>query len=347
VFRLKEENKWRHTLSGLVGLVWATSLLLGTTAPVWALGTAAGTVIANTATATYTIGADPTPKTVTAMDSFEVLEVINTIVVWQDAADVTVNTPQTERPLTFLLTNTGNGPEAFTFAYNDALGSDDFDPLAQSIWLESNGQPGLQTTGSPADTVLGAATPDLPPDGSLLIYLLSNIPSGLGDGQTGRVSLTAAAATPGAAGAAAGTELPGAGLNGGSAVVGNSNGHSEAIGTYVVAAVNVQLTKSIAAIEDLSGGNEPYPGARVTYRLTVQIGGSGAAEALTIVDVIPADTTYVAGSIVLDGTPQTDAADAPADHTDFNVTSADTVTVELQDTVAPATHTIEFTTTIN
>lgn len=347
MFRLKEEKQWCAALSGIVGVLWAISLLLWSGAPAWALGTAAGTVIANTATATYTMGADPTPQTVTATDNFEVLEVINTVTVWQDAADVTVNSPQTERPLTFLLTNTGNGPEAFTFVFNDALGSDDFDPAAQSIWIESNGQAGLQTAGSPADTLLSAATPDLPADSSLLVYLLSNIPSGLADGQTGQVSLTAAASTAGAAGAAAGTELPGAGLNGGSAIVGNSNGDSEAVGTYRVAAVNVQLNKSVAAIEDLSGGSEPYPGARVTYRLSVQISGSGTVEALTITDTIPTDMTYVAGSIVLDGTPQTDAADAPADLTDFNVTSADTVTVELEDTVAPATHTIEFATTIN
>ena len=57
--------------------------------------------------------------------------------------------------------------------------------------------------------------------------------------------------------------------------------------------------------------------------------------------------TYLSGSTTLNGSAQTDAADAPVDNTDFNVTSANRVTVGLGDTVAPATHTIEFIATIN
>lgn len=347
MFRLKEEERRRPAVTRLIGVLWGLILVLCGSDPVWALGTAAGTVITNTAAVTYTMGADPTPRIATATESFEVLKVIDVAVVWQDAADVAVNTPHTERPLAFLLANTGNAPEAFTLTLDDALGSDDFNPTAQSVWLESNGQSGLQTSGSTTDTLLGSITSAVPADGTLILYLLSDIPSGLGDGQTGRVRLAAAAATAGAAGAAAGTELPGAGIDGASAIVGGSSGQAEAAGAYRVAAADVQLSKSIVAIEDLTGGSDPYPGARVTYRLTVQVGGSGTAEALIITDAIPADMTYVPGSIVLDGTAQTDAADAPADPSDFNVTSADTVTVALGDTVAPATHTIEFTTTIN
>jgi uncharacterized repeat protein (TIGR01451 family) len=347
VFRLKEEKQLSRALPGIAGVLWALSLMMWSSAPAWALGTAAGTVIANTATVTYTLGVDPTAHTATAFDSFEVLEIIDTVIVWQDAAAVTVNTPQTQSALTFLLTNTGNGPEAFSLSAFDALSGDDFDPSTQSIWLETNGLPGVQTSGSPADTPLGTATPDLLPDDTLFVYLLCNIPSGLSDGDTGQARLSAAAATAGAAGAPAGTELTGAGFNGASAIVGNGNADSAAIGTFIVATVDVQVTKSIAGIEDLSGGSEPYPGARVTYRLTVQISGGGTAEDLTITDAIPVDMTYLSGSTTLNGSAQTDAADAPVDNTDFNVTSANRVTVGLGDTVAPATHTIEFIATIN
>ena len=144
MFRLKEEKQLSRALPGIAGVLWALSLMMWSSAPAWALGTAAGTVIANTATVTYTLGVDPTAHTATAFDSFEVLEIIDTVIVWQDAAAVTVNTPQTQSALTFLLTNTGNGPEAFSLSAFDALSGDDFDPSTQSIWLETNGLPGVQ-----------------------------------------------------------------------------------------------------------------------------------------------------------------------------------------------------------
>ncbi len=347
MFRLKEEKRLSQALPAFAGALWALCLMVCSGTQAWALGTTAGTVIETTATVTYTLGSDPAAHTVTAAHSFEVLEIIDTVVVWQDAAAVTVSTPQGQSILTFLLTNTGNGPEAFSLNVLDTLGGDDFDPSAQNLWLETNGLPGLQTGGSPSDTLFGTATPVLPADAALLVYLLCSIPSGLNDGHTGQVRLIAAAATPGASGAPAGTELSGAGVDGASAVVGTTNAESDTVGAYIVAAVDVQVTKSIAGIEDPSGGSDPYPGARVAYRLSVVVGGSGTAEALTITDTIPADMTYVPDSTVLDGIPQTDAADAPTDRSDFNVTDANSVTVVLGDTVAPATHTIEFVATIN
>lgn len=350
MFRLKEDKRSSVEPSPAVGWVLlAVCLVVLCSGSAWALGTPAGMVIANTATVEYTLSSDPTPFSASVSDSFTVLEVIDTVLVWQDAGAVPVNSPQNSRALTFLLTNTGNGPETFALTMDDTLAGDDFNPSAQALWLETNAAVGLQTTGATPDTLYqpGVNDPDLAADGMALIYLLSNIPSGLSDAQTGQVQLTAASATAGAPGAPAGTELVGAGFSGVNAVVGTSNGDSQAVGTYVIETTAVNLTKSIQQIVDPSGGSQPCPGARVTYRLAVAVTGSGTAEALTLTDIIPADMTYLPGSIVLDGAPQTDAADAPADTSDFNVTSANTVTVNLGDTAAPAVHSIEFTTTIN
>ena len=65
----------------------------------------------------------------------------------------------------------------------------------------------------------------------------------------------------------------------------------------------------------------------MTYRIAVDVSGSGTADALVVTDVIPADMTYVPGSIVLDGTPQTDADDPAVDGSDFNVSRTGTVSV--------------------
>ena len=306
-----------------------------------ALGTAAGTTIANTASVTYTLGSDPTSFSASAFYSFEVLEVIDLNLVWQDATNVPVASPHTDAILSFLLTNTGNGPEDFRLSVNETLGGDQFDPAVQSLWLETNGIAGLQAD----DTAYPASGVTLSADEALPVYVVSNIPAGLAHGDTGRLRLSAAAQTPGAAGQAPGTLLPNAGFNNGDALVGTGGAGGEIIAAYEVAGVSVTLTKSIVRIDDLNGGDRPFPGARVTYRIVVAVGGNGTAEALEITDPIPADMTYAAGSMVLDGSAQTDGADG--DRGDFNVSAADTVTVNLSDTVAPATHTIEFSTTIN
>jgi uncharacterized repeat protein (TIGR01451 family) len=314
------------------------------------LGTSAGTPITNTATVDYTLGGDPTLHTTTASNAFNVVEIIDVAVTWQDGANVPVNTPQANVALTFEVTNTGNGAEDFRLSANHNVAGDDFDPTPAApttLWLESNGSIGLQTSGSTPDTplVMGGSIA-LNADAAAIVYILSDIPGSLADSQAGRVLLTADAATPGAAGATAGTTLPGAGV-GGDAMVGSTHASGSAQGGYEVSAPRVTLIKSIAGILDPYGGNQPYTGARVTYRLQVEVAGSGTAQALVVTDVIPADTTFVAGSITLDGLSKTDGDDPPSDNTDFNVTAPNTVTVNLGDTVAPATRFIEFSVTID
>lgn len=324
-------------------LVW-TALTAGLVAlvprPVHAAGTAAATTIANTALVSFTLGSDPTPLTVTASDSFEVLEVIDVVLVWQDAANVPVNSPHSDRILTFVLTNTGNGPEGFDLTAVDALGGDQFDPAIQSLWIETNGTAGLQS-----DDTLYTGSLTLAADEAVLVYALSNIPAGYGDGDRGDLQVNALASTPGAAGQDPGTELVGAGVSGVAAVVGATRAEDQAVASYAVATASVDLVKSIARIADLQGGDRPSSGARVTYRILVDVAGSGIAQGLVVADPIPADMSYVAGSMRLDGVPQTDNADA--DNGDFNGSAANTVTVVLNDSVAPATRIIEFDTIIN
>jgi fimbrial isopeptide formation D2 family protein len=324
--------KWWLLVVCLIGL-WRL--------PAWAAGTAAGTTISNTATVSYTLGADPTPRTATASNQFEVLEIINGTLVWQDAANVSVGTPQNNRVLSFLLTNTGNGPESFQLIVDATVAGDQFDPGTPLLWIESNGTAGLQADDTPYD----AAGITLPADGGALVYAVSTIPANLADGDIGTLRLSGAAMTPGAAGQPAGTLLPGAGVGSVDAVVGTSQAQAAANGSFQVATVAVTLSKSIARISDPFGGDRPYTGARVTYRIAVDLSGSGSAEALTITDAIPADLTFAPGSLVLDGSAQTDAADGDA--CDFNMTAAGTVTVNLNNTAAPAAHVIEFDATIN
>lgn len=341
----RPKRGWRP-LAGWLVLAVCLGLLGGP--PARADGTPAGTVITNTATVTYTLGNDDTRHTASAAHTFRVLEVIDLSVVWQDNGAVTAASPEQGRVLTFFLTNTGNGPE--TFRISAAASPDgNFEPEVQAIWLETNGTGGLQTTGDTPDTLYqpGINDPELPAGGAILVYVQCNIPEGLNDADSGRVRLSVAAATGGAAGAEPGTVLPEAGDGGVDAVVGLTRAMGDAEGAYQVSTLAVQLIKSIAQIVDPHGGDRPYSGAQVTYRIVVEVTGSGTAAELLVTDPVPDHMTYLSGSMVLDGTGQSDDFDPASDPSDFNVTHPNAVTVKLGDTLAPATHVIEFTTTIN
>jgi uncharacterized repeat protein (TIGR01451 family) len=331
----------------LAGCLVAWHLVCGGT--VWALGTPASTSISSTASISYTQVGGSDPVTITASTRFNVLEIIDGVITWQDATDIAVNSPHEDAVLVFLLTNTGNGPESYQLSVSDNLAGDDFNPLARALWLETNGAPGLQISGADPDILYenGLNDPLLSADGSQVIYMTNDIPTDQADNARGQVQLIIQAATPGAAGAEPGTELIGHGLNGGNAVVGATRAMGSAAGWFQVASVDVELAKSIAAISDTTGGHQPYTGARVTYRIQVSVSGTGRAEGLVISDAIPADMTFIPGTITLDGISQSDAGDMPADPSDFDVTNPATVTVNLGDVNAPAVRVIEFATTIN
>src|SRR5215510_12102347 len=78
-------------------------------APAFAIGAPANTPISNTATATST-DPDGQPRTVNSNTAtLRVDEVLGAVVVSNDASDVDVLSPDNDRPLSFTLTNPGNG----------------------------------------------------------------------------------------------------------------------------------------------------------------------------------------------------------------------------------------------
>jgi uncharacterized repeat protein (TIGR01451 family) len=82
----------------------------------------------------------------------------------------------------------------------------------------------------------------------------------------------------------------------------------------------------------------------MTYQIVATLSGAGTASGLVITDPLPATTTYVAGSMVVDGLVQTDAADA--DLAQF-MAAAQTVSVSLGNVASPANVVITFRATIN
>lgn len=287
---------------------------IGFTAPALAAGTPAGTVIDNTATASYTpSGGGATVSVPSNTISLTVDELLDVTVASADPGDVVATPSATNRVTSFTVTNTGNGPEAFRLNANGAIGGDDFDPTITSVVLDSNGN-GAYDPGVDTSYNAGVNDPLLNPDASVRVFLLSSIPAGATDTQRAEIQLAAQAAT---GTGAPGTSFAGQGQGGGDAVVGATGADGDDNGFYRVTAASVAIVKS-ATVADIWGGNEAVPGATITYTLVATTTGSGTLTNLAVNDTIPTGTTYKPGTLTLQGSPLTDAGDADA--AEFNGT---------------------------
>src|SRR6185436_13873146 len=111
------------------------TLWVSLAAPAFAIGSPANTPISNTAQATFN-DPDGQPRTVDSNTStLRVDEVLGAVVVSNDAGNVSVLSPDNDRPLSFTLTNPGNGSEAYALAPNASLGGDQYDPTDVRIFL--------------------------------------------------------------------------------------------------------------------------------------------------------------------------------------------------------------------
>ena len=304
--------------------------------PAWAIGAPANTPISNTAQATYT-DPDGQPQTVNSNTStLRVDEVLDAVVVSNDAGNVDVLSPGDDRGLSFTLTNPGNGSEAFALVPNASLGGDQYDPTDVRIFLDDGDgifEPAEDTLYAP-----GVNDPVLAPDQSIVVFVSSDTPAGRSTGDTAAALLTATAVT---GSGAPGTTFAGQGTGGVDAVVGATTATANAQVAYQVVQALATLTKT----QSVSGpfGSSPVPGAVITYTITMTLAGTGTITGAQIDDPIPANTTYVAESIVLDGTTElSDAADS-----DEGRFTGSGIAVGLGSVTAPASHTVTFQVQIN
>lgn len=285
--------------------LWAAAM--AGSLPAFGAGTQAGTDITNTAEVAYQVGATSVTET-SNLVTITVAEIVD--------VDVTLQSPQTPvtagssgQDLLFTVTNTGNGTETFTLAIDSALAGDNFDPvptLPNSIYFDTDGSGDLSAADTPYTP--GSNDPNLAPDASVDIIIVNDIPGAVSNGDLGQSALIATSAT---GTGPAGTVFAGAGDGGVDAVSGTSEGDDQAAGEYIIQSITVTAVKS-ATVSDPFGGTEPVPGAEITYQVDVTANGSGTATAAAFSDAIPANTTYVPGSIELNGAPLTDVADADA-----------------------------------
>jgi len=298
-------------------------------------GVSAGTLIENTATATYDDGDGPK-----SVDS-------NTVTLRVDELiDVTVTSLNPgpvaavpgEAVLTFEVTNPGNGPEAYQLTANPTVAGNDFDTVVESIAVDTNGN-GTYDPG--VDEILTApeTTAVLQPDEVLTVFVIVTVPDGVTDAQESDIELTADAVT---GTGTPGTVFAGQGVDGGDAIVGTTGASATATGEFLVGITSVDLIKA-ASIVDPFGGTSAVPGAVVTFTITADVSGSGSVDDLIVADAIPDGTTYAAGTLALDGAPLSDASGDDAGE------ASDTsgISVDLGTVASSSSHAITFNVTID
>ena len=324
-----------------LAIACATALALGVASNnANAAGAPAGTAISNTAEVTYNVGTVSTTATSNTV-SVTVAEILNVVVTLQTPS-VAVAAGDTQRAQLYRVTNTGNGPESFHLVMTSTLAGDQFDPVPSTpaIYFDTDGSNDLSAGDTPY--VAGSNDPALSADGFVNVLVVNNIPTGLADGNRGFSRLTASART---GTGTPGTAFAGQGVGGTDAVVGLTGASAFAQGEYLVAGITVNALKS-QVVADQFGGTRPLPGARITYTVVVSATGTGTAGTSVFTDNIPANTTYVPGSLKLDTVALTDVADLDAG--DYVTTPAPHVHVTLGNLQqSTGNKTIEFAVTIN
>ena len=305
-----------------------------------AVGIAAGTTIDNTASVSYSVGSVTSTATSNTV-SVTVAEILDVVVTVQTPT-VPVAPGATQQQLRYRVTNTGNGPEAFRLVMNDAIAGDQFDPVAASpsIYLDSDASGTLNAGDAPY--VAGTNDPLLNADAFVTVFVVNDIPNSLADGNLGRSSLTADART---GTGAPGTVYAGQGVSGTDAVVGTTGAASIGTGAYLVQGVAIVANKSQTVVDQF-GGSSPIPGASINYTIAVSATGTGSATGVDFIDNIPANTTYVPGTLTLNSVALTDGADADAGAYETTPTTRVRVTLGTL-TQASGTQTVQFAVRIN
>ncbi len=289
----------------------------------------AGIIIESTAEAVYD-DAGTTRTVVSNTVQVRVDELLSLAAASRDAGPVTVRGGT--QVLGFLVTNTGNGPEAFAFEADTAIAGNGFDVTLQDIAVDSNGN-GIYDSGIDQLLPAPSLTASLPAGDSITLFAIVTVPPNVGDGARSAIDLIARAAT---GTGTPGTVFAGAGEGGSDAVVGLGGGITTARGEMVASASTVTLVKW-ASVADPFGGSQAVPGATITYSVQALVTGSATIDGLVVTDAIPANTAYVANSLTLESAPLTDA---PGD--DAGEASAAGIAVDLGSVAGGTSRTVTF-----
>ncbi|KQS03807.1 hypothetical protein ASG11_05740 [Sphingomonas sp. Leaf357] len=278
--------------------------------------TVAGTSIVNTATMHYDVGGE---SNVVQSNQATILvaERLDVALARRGSGPIT----RTTTAIPLLLTNRGNGQEAFTLSTVDGTATP---PTQFAIDVDGDG------LYDPArDQLLpGATTPVLAPGATVQLLLLGDV-AGQFDGVQNTITARAVTGY-----GAPGTVFAGKGDNTSDAVVGPTGAQAQIVVPTIVQSAQGALVKTQSVLAP-DGSARAIRGAIITYTLTASV--PAPSSGVRIDDPIPAGTSYVPGSLMLDAASLTDAGDG-----DAGVATATGISIALGALTDPAVHTVQF-----
>jgi uncharacterized repeat protein (TIGR01451 family) len=276
-------------------IVFAVSAMLALVSTNASAAPAAGTVIGNQATATYT-DAGNTPRSATS-------NLVQTTVSQVKAFTLTADGARTAAPgqtvyYPHTITNTGNGTDTYTLnpATSGNFAATGTGHTSLQYYIDANGD------GVPDNATPISASGAIAAGGIFRFVVAGTVPAGAANGNTAIITVSVSDTQ----------------------VTTTTNAD-----TTTVASSVITVTKSLSVNSGPSPNQGPGNGG-ITVTLSYTNTGTAAASSVELRDVIPAGMTYVPGSGLWSGsgTGLTDAAGGdPAGITfDYNITAANRVT---------------------
>ena len=287
-------------LSKITGLIFSLTMFLAATQTAFAVGTASGTPITNTATVDYEVGTDP--RSASGSDAGFVVDNRVDLTVFNTDAGNNVNvTPgQTNRVLTYTVTNTGNTTQGYLLT--TATGTTNIPMGNVRIFLDDGGTPG-SWDGTDTEYTGGTNAGDLDPNSvvpgadTMTIFIVADTPAGAVDTNTDDYRLVAQTTTLSSTTVITAAGAPTAGVD---VVFADAAGDSDALrdgqhsdaATYTVTSPSLALVKTVVSTVDEFGTAFSIPNAVVNYQLRVTNSGAGTVDinTVSVTDPIPTGT---------------------------------------------------------
>ena len=276
--------------------------------------TAAGTSVTNQAMVSYDVGGN-TQTVSSNVATFVVDKKVNLAVAEVGGSPTQTAVNSTAQVTTFTVTNLTNAVQDFRLDPDQQsvsiplLGTDNFDVTNMRAFVDANNNgvydPGIDTA---------SFIDELAPDATVTVFIVADIPNSPG-ADTAIVSLNAIAAAGGTSGSL-GADLTASSTlaadspttvetvfaDGGGPLDAFRNGQMRAFDSYHISTAVVSLAKTATVVSDpvnLLLNPHPIPGATVEYCIKVSNAGPGTASNVKIGDAVPANTTFLPGSITV------------------------------------------------
>ena len=283
-----------------------------------AVGTDAGVTVSNRATVNYTVGtvaqtpieSSPTGNSTPGVGAggnttFVVDNRIN-LNVTELSGNATVVSPGQPNVVTaFTVTNTGNATQGYQLSSSNLVGGVVFGNTDNTIVANLRvfvDNPGAGGTAGVYDAAFDSAVNvnTLAEDGSVVVFIVSDVPVAATNGQFSNVRLQARAAVAGTNGATLVTETAGADTAGVDIVFGDAG--RDALQTaddqYSVQSAALNITKTSTLVSDpFNGTTNPkaIPGAVVEYVVSIANTGTVSAGSIQLSDALDASLAFTTG----------------------------------------------------